>query len=425
MSISREELYTAVWAEPVAKVAARYEVSGSFLARICRDLNVPRPERGYWARLAFGKEVVRPPLPSVRAGDFTSWSPGAGLTGADLSLRVPEPKKQQRRRKVAERPAHHPLTVGMENVFVVGWVAESGHLRPRKRALVDLFVTKKELGRALGIANALFLSLEDRGHRVMLAPTREQSHRPTRSTRPNQVQRDVYRQPWCPSSPTVVLIGTVAIGMTIFETTEEAEATYSSAHGGWVRASEVPPRKYAYSSPSYKADFASGKLAIRAFSPYSDTEWDETWTEKHAGDLQRLVPRIVKALERAAPAIVPLVEAARLRREEEHRRWEEQTRKWRREEAVKRRREAKKAATDELFAIIKDWAEASSVESFFADLDRRADTLPPEILDELRARIASARKLLGGTDALERFHQWRSPTDRLGRSDLADDEENS
>jgi len=34
-SISREKLYEEVWAEPMITVALRYEVSGSFLARIC------------------------------------------------------------------------------------------------------------------------------------------------------------------------------------------------------------------------------------------------------------------------------------------------------------------------------------------------------------------------------------------------------
>ena len=47
--VSREELYGLVWSEPMTKVAARYEVSSSFLARVCARLNVPRPPRGYWA----------------------------------------------------------------------------------------------------------------------------------------------------------------------------------------------------------------------------------------------------------------------------------------------------------------------------------------------------------------------------------------
>jgi hypothetical protein len=54
MSITREKLYEEVWAEPMTVVAARYQVSGNFLARVCVALNVPHPPRGYWAKLKVG-----------------------------------------------------------------------------------------------------------------------------------------------------------------------------------------------------------------------------------------------------------------------------------------------------------------------------------------------------------------------------------
>ena len=45
MTVDRETLYKEVWAEPMTKVAARYAVSSSFLARECERLNVPKPAR--------------------------------------------------------------------------------------------------------------------------------------------------------------------------------------------------------------------------------------------------------------------------------------------------------------------------------------------------------------------------------------------
>lgn len=42
--LSREALYELVWSEPMLKVAPRYGVSSSYLARICVLLNVPRPQ---------------------------------------------------------------------------------------------------------------------------------------------------------------------------------------------------------------------------------------------------------------------------------------------------------------------------------------------------------------------------------------------
>lgn len=43
-SLRREELYALVWAEPMLKVAARFGVSSSYMARVCSQLQVPRPE---------------------------------------------------------------------------------------------------------------------------------------------------------------------------------------------------------------------------------------------------------------------------------------------------------------------------------------------------------------------------------------------
>ena len=53
--LSREQLYALVWKEPMLAIAARFGVSSSYLARVCTMLNVPRPARGYWAKLAVGK----------------------------------------------------------------------------------------------------------------------------------------------------------------------------------------------------------------------------------------------------------------------------------------------------------------------------------------------------------------------------------
>lgn len=47
LPLSREDLYALVWAEPMLKVAARFDVSSSYMARVCTRMNVPRPERGY------------------------------------------------------------------------------------------------------------------------------------------------------------------------------------------------------------------------------------------------------------------------------------------------------------------------------------------------------------------------------------------
>lgn len=64
----RETLYKEVWAKPLQHVAKRYGVSDVALAKACRKLGVPLPGRGYWARVAAGHELERPPLPPLEDG---------------------------------------------------------------------------------------------------------------------------------------------------------------------------------------------------------------------------------------------------------------------------------------------------------------------------------------------------------------------
>jgi len=58
----REKLYEQVWAEPVTKVAKYYSISDVGLRKICRNLDVPLPPVGYWAKSAAGKTVKKPCL---------------------------------------------------------------------------------------------------------------------------------------------------------------------------------------------------------------------------------------------------------------------------------------------------------------------------------------------------------------------------
>lgn len=60
----RQRLYDEVWKEPSEAVAKHYGVTGVALAKACRLMDVPKPPRGYWAKVAAGRKLPkRPPLP--------------------------------------------------------------------------------------------------------------------------------------------------------------------------------------------------------------------------------------------------------------------------------------------------------------------------------------------------------------------------
>lgn len=65
--ISREALFALVWERPATEVARELGISDVTLGKLCRRLQVPKPPRGYWARVKSGKTPRRPPLKAFRA----------------------------------------------------------------------------------------------------------------------------------------------------------------------------------------------------------------------------------------------------------------------------------------------------------------------------------------------------------------------
>lgn len=64
-TITREELYKLVWEKPAAQLKKDFEISDVAIAKACRRLEIPKPPRGYWAKLAAGKKIKRTPLPKI------------------------------------------------------------------------------------------------------------------------------------------------------------------------------------------------------------------------------------------------------------------------------------------------------------------------------------------------------------------------
>ena len=170
------------------------------MARVCTLLNVPRPERGYWAKLAAGKAPDPPPLPEARAGDHLVWArDGApAVVQRDLPKRPANPP-QRRVKRTGPRPTEHQWIVGAKPLFEAGRLSYNvGYLKSAKRLLVDLVVTKTTLDKALAFANQLFFALEDRGHRVVIGPSTESFHRADVDERESPCRQAHYNNPWYP-----------------------------------------------------------------------------------------------------------------------------------------------------------------------------------------------------------------------------------
>lgn len=121
------------------RVAARFGVSASYIARVCTLLNVPRPESSYWAKLAVGKAPKQPTLPEPRPGDPLEWTRDGALPKRARPLPKPPDKRPGRKRTVRRQlQDQHTLVSGSEPLFEAGRLSWHGnHLKPAKKRLVE------------------------------------------------------------------------------------------------------------------------------------------------------------------------------------------------------------------------------------------------------------------------------------------------
>lgn len=410
--VNRQKLYFEIWVDPIQAVAARYGVSDVYLARVCRNLNVPCPPRGYWARIRSGQKVKRPPLPKAKPGDPIEWSRGG------MPAREPYPAGRSaagpgRPSKLLFKPgAKHPLISDVQKYYDAAKLTEQGYLRPFKLCMVDVYVTKTTLERALRAANKLFITLENRGHRVALAGFHDHFCRPDIAPARNYWETKWER--WRPDRCTVAYFGSLAMGLTIYEVCERTNCRF--VDGEWVKTNRPiqPPSgfRFSWEPPIVSRDLPTGKLALRVHLASSRVTWQATWIEDKHKTLSSMADEIVAELERVQPELDALVAEAEREAEERRLKYEAECRERERVEAERRRLQAIKDSKEQLLSIVQSWRMACSIEDFFEKVRLQAEDLPDEERVVFLERLEMARQMFGGTDALAHFRVWKLPDDR-------------
>jgi hypothetical protein len=91
-SFTREALYELVWSESTRTLAERFGISDVGLAKACKRANIPTPDRGYWARVAVGKDCARTPLPHLESNVHVRFR-GRASTGRANANDVCDPER--------------------------------------------------------------------------------------------------------------------------------------------------------------------------------------------------------------------------------------------------------------------------------------------------------------------------------------------
>lgn len=404
--VERAELYRLVWDKPMLRVAEQFGVSSSYLARVCSQLHVPRPERGYWAKLEAGMSPSIPALPPAPPGVPSGWSPGKAL---DVPVYQPIPGARSSEPDIAGGELH-PVLRGMREHFAkAATTRECGYLKPSKWTLPDFTVTASTLDRAIALANMLYQELERLGATVVLDG----------ASRPDFGELEdgshvFYNNLWVPRRSTVAYFNTVAVGFAIGELSEVVEARYIK--GKYFREDSVEAERARKSRSggrtwTSKQPFATGRLFILAYAASSHANWQQRWNEKATGELEDKLALICRTAKRAVGAIGQMIAEGEKKARIERERWEAQQREYderRRREARDRQRQDSK---DQLLQIFRLWNEAAQIRQFLAELEAAQPKVNAESQAEFARRVAEARSILPEIDLASALMKWIPPGD--------------
>ncbi|WP_209599732.1 hypothetical protein [Ruegeria sp. HKCCSA071] len=342
--ISREELFELVWRKPMTKLAGEFGLSDQGLSKICARHAIPKPPRGYWAKLEAGKEVQineLPPCPAGTASIIRFTQSGQFQRKSRESTRCLE----QAAVNVGKIPI--PVTLCNLHPIVAAWVDEHREEQVERRArfrarqphdlwwgeekLADL--TERDLYR-FRVTSALLKGFEAEGGRALEGGIR---------------------------------------GKLRLEASEEkfeiavVEKMYQF-HG---RPSDEPKDWTAYRYHHNSALAPTGFLRF-TITTYLGTGVKKEWVESSKLNGEDLLPTVIAGLLQAGPALA----ARRAEFAERDRRIEE-------ERIAEERRRLLAQLEQEQWRLFrdraKDWEEAQRLRSFLAALEANPHSLAEEI----------------------------------------------
>ena len=168
---TREQLYDAIWSTPCSKLAASLGISDVALAKTCRRLGVPRPKRGYWARIESGERVPKDKLPAAKTGQDRlitfnvaenlerrqEWATNNVLTSGRSNRPIPLVLSD-------EGAELHPLAEKHQEALAKAKPNELDLISVRRKELFHCDVSQSMVPRLVRALDALIEELEDRDY---------------------------------------------------------------------------------------------------------------------------------------------------------------------------------------------------------------------------------------------------------------------
>lgn len=323
-TVTREELFDAVWSRPMVQVARDYGMSDVGLKKICKKMAVPTPGRGYWRRKEQGYKVTTPKLPKLPENAVSEVS----ISGTPKAIAEPLtsdslPEGLAIALEAANKDTElHPLVQRARELLAKAKVDDKGMLCPQAKVIISVYVSPKGLDRALAAADSLIKVMEGLGNQVRIVPEKTPKLRITVSDEELgiSIEEKVSSRPYVPKPS--------------------------------------DKRKSAWQFPRYEYE-ATGQLTLRVYGdlPYG---LRTSWSDGKRQRIEEIVEKIVCGIYAAAKAQTQkrIDDAQRAREWEEERRRSEERQQIRRLELQRGKHLEKLAGQYETVVRIRRFIEA-------------------------------------------------------------------
>lgn len=297
-----------------------------------------------------------------------------------------------------------------ENRFLEGTENDRGYLRPRRRTLPDLVVTRRNLGRGLSVFSRLSTELRKRGSVLRIAQSSQGLHR--LPTELDLAPRGFFENVWQPNQPTVASIGGFNYGFSIYEALKEMDAIWIDLKPmSLYEARTTRPDAFYLHGRSSKLrsreQFPCGKLVLTVYSPHRDMTWSRSWSEEEK-PLSKQISEIIFELEAAASENESLLAARCAELLQERQAHQIVLAEQQRAEDEVRLDQARSAAFDDLVQTAISWKTQEAVAAFLTAAEETAFTLKEEDREAFEARLGLARGMLQATSPAQRLLDWPS-----------------
>lgn len=167
--VDRNTLYEQIWTVPAMQLALRYGISDVGLAKVCRRHRIPRPPRGYWAKIRSGQRVRRPSLPKVDESLQEVYINGANMPFNNSDETSLSSKSSRERILVpAKLISPHSLVEAAYQQLTSATPGQDKMVKTNPVTAADIRVQPEMVDRALRVFDTFAKTWEQEGGQIVL-----------------------------------------------------------------------------------------------------------------------------------------------------------------------------------------------------------------------------------------------------------------